>query len=74
MISILPCIFSANMVLSLAKPYSRVEIYGQLKGLINEVNTANHLTRYLDDDRWDDLEYELGEKLLQVHSTNLLLP
>jgi hypothetical protein len=38
-------------------------IYSQLKAIINEVNTANHLTRYLDDDRWDDLEYELGELL-----------
>ena len=38
-------------------------IYSQLKTIINEVNTANHLTRYLDDDRWDDLEYELGELL-----------
>jgi hypothetical protein len=38
-------------------------IYSQLKAIINEVNTSNHLTRYLDDDRWDDLEYELGEIL-----------
>ena len=37
-------------------------IYSQLKTIIT-VNTANHLTRYLDDDRWDDLEYELGELL-----------
>jgi hypothetical protein len=38
-------------------------IYNQLKAIINEVNTAKHLTTYVDDDRWDDLAYDLGEFL-----------
>jgi hypothetical protein len=38
-------------------------IYSQLRAIINEAHTSNQLTRYLEDDRWDDLEYELGEVL-----------
>jgi hypothetical protein len=38
-------------------------IYSQLRAILNSTNTGIHLTRYLEDDRWDDLEYDLGKAL-----------
>ncbi|SFT33439.1 hypothetical protein SAMN05660657_00135 [Geodermatophilus amargosae] len=36
-------------------------IYSQLATIINEAHSAHSLTKYLDDDRWDDLEYDLAD-------------
>jgi hypothetical protein len=40
-------------------------IYGQVRDIINERNTAHQLSRYLDDPLWDDLEDLLAEVLAQ---------
>jgi hypothetical protein len=36
-------------------------IYSQLSSVIREANSAHSLTKCLDDDRWDDFEYDLTE-------------
>lgn len=36
-------------------------VYSQLRQIINEANSANHLTKYLEDPLWDDLEDLLAE-------------
>lgn len=47
----------------IGKPRQPHSIYSEVRSIINGHNTANHLSRFLNDSAWDDLEYELAEIL-----------